>query len=105
MLVDLGLLIVRIVVGALFIGHRLQKLAGWFGGRGLAGTGEWLESLGLRHGRRWAALAGTLEALGGLFFGLGLFNPMGTVFISAVMLMAIARVHWPKGPVGDQRRV
>lgn len=97
MLADLGLLMVRIVVGALFIGHGLQKLAGWFGGHGLAGTGQWMESLGLRPGRVWAALAGTLELLGGLFFGLGLFNPLGTVFICAVMLMAIARVHWPKG--------
>ena len=34
----LGVLIARIVIGALFIGHGLQKLAGWFGGRGLAGT-------------------------------------------------------------------
>jgi putative oxidoreductase len=40
---------------------------------------------------------GDLEVLGGLFFGLGLFNPLGTVFITAVILMAIARVHWPKG--------
>jgi putative oxidoreductase len=71
MLADLGLLLVRIVVGALFVGHGLQKLVGWFGGRGLAGTGEWLDSLGLRYGRAWGALAGTLEALGGLFFGLG----------------------------------
>jgi len=97
MLADLGVLLVRAVVGALFIGHGLQKLAGWFNGPGLAGTGQWMESLGLRPGRAWAALAGTLETLGGLCFGLGLFNPVGTVFISAVMLAAITRVHWPRG--------
>jgi putative oxidoreductase len=96
MFADLGLLIVRIVVGGLFIGHGLQKLAGWFGGHGLAGTGQYLESLGLRPGRVWAALVGALETLGGLFFGLGVFNPLGTVFICAVMLGAI-RVDWPKG--------
>lgn len=97
MFADLGLLIVRVVVGLLFMGHGLQKLAGWFGGYGLAGTGQWMESIGLRPGRRWAALAGTLETLGGLCFGLGVFSPLGTVFICAVMLMAIARVHWSKG--------
>lgn len=97
MFADLGLLIVRIVVGLLFMGHGLQKLAGWFGGHGIAGTGQWMESIGLRPGRRWAAAAGLLETLGGLFFGLGVFNPLGTVFICAVMLMAIVRVHWPKG--------
>jgi putative oxidoreductase len=94
---DLGLLIVRVVVGLLFMGHGLQKLAGWFGGHGIAGTGQWLESIGLRPGRWWAVLAGGLETLGGLLFGLGVFNPLGAVFICAVMFMAVARVHWSKG--------
>lgn len=98
MLADLGLLLLRVVVGVLFMGHGLQKLAGWFGGHGLAGTGQWLEGIGLRPGRAWALLAGALETVGGLLFALGLFTPLGTVFISAVMLMAIARVHWAKGP-------
>jgi len=44
-------LIVRIVIGALFIGHGLQKLAGWFGGRGLAGT-EGLAEVCLTGGGR-----------------------------------------------------
>jgi len=98
MLADVGLLVLRVVVGVLFMGHGLQKLAGWFGGHGLAGTGQWLEAIGLRPGRAWALLAGVLETVGGLLFALGLFTPLGTVFISAVMLMAIARVHWAKGP-------
>ncbi|MDR7418386.1 MAG: DoxX family protein [Armatimonadota bacterium] len=97
MFADLGLFIVRVVVGLLFMGHGLQKLAGWFGGHGIAGTGQWMESIGLRPGRAWAVVAGLLETVGGLFFGLGVFTPLGTVFICAVMLMAIARVHWPKG--------
>ncbi|MDR7421374.1 MAG: DoxX family protein, partial [Armatimonadota bacterium] len=86
MLADLGLLLLRVVVGVLFMGHGLQKLAGWFGGHGLAGTGQWLEGIGLRPGRAWALLAGALETVGGLLFALGLFTPLGTVFISAVML-------------------
>ena len=35
---SIGLLILRIVVGLLFIGHGTQKLFGWFGGGGPAGT-------------------------------------------------------------------
>jgi putative oxidoreductase len=95
---DLGLLFLRAVVGVLFVGHGLQKLTRWFGGHGLAGTGQWLEGIGLRPGRPWALLAGVLETAGGVLLALGLFTPLGTVFISAVMLMAIARVHWAKGP-------
>jgi putative oxidoreductase len=36
---ELGLLIVRVVVGVLLVGHGSQKLFGWFNGYGLKGTG------------------------------------------------------------------
>ena len=53
---DTGLLILRIVVGLLFVGHGTQKLFGWFRGYGLKGTGGFFEQLGYRpgpaHGRR-----------------------------------------------------
>jgi putative oxidoreductase len=94
---DIGLLIVRAIIGLLFIGHGLQKLTGWFGGHGLAGTGQFMEGIGLRPGRTWAAFAGAAEVLGGLLFALGWLNPLGSVLICAVMFMAIARVHWARG--------
>ena len=34
-----GLLLLRIVVGAAFVGHVTQKLFGWFSGSGPQGTG------------------------------------------------------------------
>ena len=42
-----GLTILRIVVGIIFAAHGSQKLFGWFGGYGLAGTAQWMESIGL----------------------------------------------------------
>ena len=47
----LGKLILRATVGGYFVGHGMQKLAGWFGGGGLEGTGETFEQIGLRPGR------------------------------------------------------
>ncbi|MDR5684364.1 MAG: DoxX family protein [Armatimonadota bacterium] len=96
-MLDLGLLILRGVVGLLFIGHGAQKLFGWFGGHGVAGTGQWLESMGMRPGRLWAILAGSAEFLGGLLLLVGLANPIGSVLIAAVMAAAIVPVHARNG--------
>ena len=57
---NLGLLVVRLAVGMLMMGHGAQKLFGSFGGHGPAGTGGFFESLGLTPGPRafpWQAHA------------------------------------------------
>lgn len=94
---DLGLLIVRLVVGLLFVGHGAQKLFGWFGGYGIKGTGGWLESIGVKPGATMAVLAGLSELGGGLLFALGLVTPLGAVLIIITMLVAIAKVHGTNG--------
>jgi putative oxidoreductase len=95
---EVGLLVLRIVVGALFGGHGAQKLFGWFGGHGLAGTGAAFEEMGLRPGRTMAAIAGTAEIMGGALLALGLLTPAAAALVIAVMTMAIAFVHWRNGP-------
>ena len=45
--------------------HGAQKLFGWFGGPGLAGTGGWLEAMGFRPARVQAAVNGLAEFGGG----------------------------------------
>jgi putative oxidoreductase len=95
---DLGRLLLRGAVGALFVGHGTQKLFGWFGGHGPDGTGGFFENLGLRPGRRHATAAGIAEAGGGALFALGAATPVAATAISATMLTAIRKVHLPKGP-------
>jgi len=94
---DLGIALLRIVVGALFIGHGTQKLFGWFGGHGIEGTGGSMASLGYRPGRLHAVLAGTAEALGGLLLVLGLWVPLGAAAVIGVMVNAIGAVHAENG--------
>src|SRR5579875_4093704 len=97
MLMNVALLILRLVVGVLFMGHGAQKLFGLFGGHGLAGTAAWLQGLGLRPARLWAIVAGVCEFGGGLLFALGLITPIAALALLAVMLTAVVTVHWAKG--------
>jgi len=94
--VDLALLLVRLI-GLGFAAHGAQKLFGWFGGYGLAGTAGFFESLGFKPGTLFAATAGVSELVGGLLLALGLFGPVGPMLMVSVMLVAILTVHAPKG--------
>jgi putative oxidoreductase len=91
---DTGLLVARLVLGLLMAGHGAQKLFGWFGGYGLAGTGGFFEGLGFRPGRLFAALAGSAEFFGGLLVALGLLGPVGPAIVVSVMIVAAVTVHW-----------
>jgi putative oxidoreductase len=96
-LVSAGLLVARLVLGLLMAGHGAQKLFGWFGGHGLAGTAGFFESLGFRPGRAFAAAAALAEVGGGLLVALGLLGPVGPALIISVMIVAALTVHWGHG--------
>jgi putative oxidoreductase len=94
---SIGLLILRLVVGLGLAAHGAQKLFGWFGGYGIAGTGQFLEQLGFRPGRLHAAQAGIAETVGGLFLAAGFLTPAAAAAVVAVMLVAAVSVHISKG--------
>ena len=92
-LFDLGLFVIRIVFGLIFAAHGAQKLFGWFGGYGLAGTGGFLEQLGFRPGKMYATAAALSEFIGGLLFALGFLGAVGPALMVSVMIVAIVTVH------------
>lgn len=94
---SIGLFILRLVIGLLFMGHGAQKLFGILGGGGLSGTAAQFDSIGLRPGRRHALIAGLGEFCGGLLLLLGWFTPLGAAAIIAVMIAAVWTVHAPNG--------
>jgi len=94
---DLGLLIARIVFGVLMAGHGAQKLFGWFGGFGLAGTSGFFETLGFKPGRLFATAASVGEVASGGLIALGLFGPVGPALLLAIMIVAAVSVHWHHG--------
>ena len=98
---DQGLLIARLVIGLLMAGHGSQKAFGWFGGYGLQGTGGFMEALGFRPGRLFAAAAAYGEVASGLLIALGLLGPIGPALMLSVMIVAAVTVHWKKGVFGS----
>ena len=94
---DLALVVLRLVIGLLFVGHGAQKLFGVFGGGGLDGTTQMFDNIGLRPGWLHARAAGTAEFAGGALLALGLFTPFAAAVLIAVMTAAVLTVHAPNG--------
>lgn len=94
---DLGSLLLRMTVGLALAAHGSQKAFGWFGGYGPDGTGQFMEALGFRPGRRHALAAGYVELVGGLLLAIGFLTPLAAALIASVMIVAVATVHWKNG--------
>jgi putative oxidoreductase len=73
---DLGLLVLRCAVGALLIGHGLQKAFGLWGGPGLGGFGDSLTAAGYRYADILTYIATGAQILAGVLLILGLFTPL-----------------------------
>jgi len=96
-MLDLGLLVLRVVIGLILAAHGAQKLFGWWGGPGMAGWTAAMTRMRIRPAAPWAWLSALSELLGGLGLALGLLTPLPSFGIVAAMLVAIALVHWPNG--------
>ena len=92
-----GITLLRIVTGLTFAAHGAQKLFGWFGGYGLEGVAQWMESIGITPGYLMAALAGSAEFFGGLALILGLLTRPAAFVLAITMLVAIFSVHFANG--------
>lgn len=95
--VSKGLLLLRLVVGLLFVAHALQKILGWFGGPGMTAWTESVAKLGLRPASFWAPVEAAGELGGGILLVLGLFTAAGAALIVGDMVVATYKVHLAKG--------
>ena len=92
-----GITILRIIAGITFAAHGAQKLFGWFGGYGLAGVAQWMESIGLAPGYLMALMAGSAEFFGGVALIIGLLVRPAAAVLAVTMLVAIFTVHLANG--------
>ncbi len=84
-----ALSLLRVIAGALFSCHGLQKLVGLFGGMGGHGA---VAHFGTRM---WTA--GALESVGGLLIVLGLFTRPVAFILCGEMAVAFFTVHYARG--------
>ena len=87
--IDLGLLILRVAIGAVFFVHGLQKLTGWWGGPGLDGIESMMDRGGWSQPLATGILLMVGELAGGALLILGLASPL-----AAGALLAVAIDAW-----------
>ncbi len=118
---DLGLLLLRLILGGIFVVHGYPKV---FGGPGKAapaplrrhlgpGFDQSMERGGIANFRNTVAGLGTplpgvmawvgalSELVGGALLILGWFTRPAALAVSGNMAVAISRVHWKNGLVGQ----
>src|SRR5260370_7759472 len=93
----LGLLILRLVVGLIMVGHGGQKLFGWWGGPGMNGWTQMIQKLRIRPAQPWAWVAALAEFGGGILLVLGFLSPLGNLPIAGSMLVPIVTVPLSPG--------
>src|SRR5262245_65665551 len=91
---DVGLLILRVVLGLTMAAHGYNK---FFGKGGLKGTAGWFDSMGMKPGMFHARIAATTEMSAGLGLGAGLLTPIPAAGFVALMLAAAWTAHRPNG--------
>ncbi|MCG9729360.1 DoxX family protein [Shewanella sp. Isolate13] len=87
----------RLIAGIIFMAHGAQKLFAWFGGYGLEGTGQWMESIGLTPGYLMALMAGSVEFFGGILLIAGLLTRPTSFVLAITMIVAIVSAHIDNG--------
>jgi putative oxidoreductase len=94
--VDVFLLVLRAFVGLVVAGHGAQKVFGAFQGQGMTAFRARVAQFGF-PARPFAELAAFGEFLGGIALALGLLTPIVSAILAVDMLVAIWKVHRPKG--------
>jgi putative oxidoreductase len=89
-------LVLRVMLGTVMFPHGAQKVFGWFGGYGFAGTMSFFTDK-MHIPVFFAFLAIMAEFLGSLGLIIGLLTRVAAFGILCNMIVAIWMVHWPNG--------
>ena len=96
-MLDLGILVLRLGLGIMFMAHGLQMAFGLFGGPGVKGFSGMLSGLGFVPAIFWSYVASYTVLLGGLFLIVGIQTRPVAVLLLIFILTAGIKVHLSKG--------
>ena len=94
---DLGLLVLRLVVGLTMSAHGAQKAFGWWKGSGWAGWQADMVRMGFRPPGLWGAVAIAAELVGGLLLAVGFLTPLAAMALLGQSIVIIIKAHWSRG--------
>ncbi len=92
---DYALLVVRLALAAVMLGHGLQKALGWWGGYGFSATVGFFASLGIPKPLGVVVILG--ETVGAIALALGLLGRFTAFGMAATLLGAVVMVHGQHG--------
>lgn len=93
---DAAILIIRVIMGALFIGHGTGKLFGWFGQSGINGSAAFFKSVGYEPARELTIFAGVAETVAGVLLVFGFLVPL----VAGGIMGDMANAAWVKSTHG-----
>ncbi|MGW5153422.1 DoxX family protein [Rhodococcus koreensis] len=96
---DIGLLILRLIVGAILFVHGMQKARGWFDGPGIDGAVALFGKIGQEPPRQKVRLAIACEVSAAVLLISGLATPLAAALTAATMLVAGAALTTLSGKV------
>jgi putative oxidoreductase len=86
---DLGLLLLRLAVGGVFLAHGIQHVFGLWGGVRIGGLGRTLDGFGYGNTGILAWATALTELVGGAAVVLGVFTPLAAAGLLALMINAV----------------
>jgi len=87
---DWGILVLRIVLGALLLVHGWPKI------KNLRGTGQAFEGMGFKAGVFWAAVVALVEFVGGLALIAGFFTQIVSFLVAVQFIVIILKLKLPQ---------
>jgi len=94
---DLGLLILRLVVGLTMAAHGAQKAFGWWKGPGWASWYAAIARMGFRPANFWGVVSIGAELVGGLLLAAGLLTPFAAMALVGQSVVIVLKAHWARG--------